>query len=209
MKSNCQSLQMQLTTQSVYIYFVSSRRPKLFKNTTADPNFMENFAKEREQICADVAHLEEMDRTLYLTDGFLGASIAYVARRIEEKIEDSFHCEHCKWIFEENDKVVDCFRSSTTNRTPCRSTYDICAATDKYIRIHKWNDTSDFKIKYFIIFQQLDLVNHEEHKFHLIKSIVNEYCRIRGNQLSKKITNEEMREILRKRLNKIVLRHGQ
>lgn len=220
MRSNCQSLQMQLATQSVYsdIYFVSSRRPKLFKNTTADSQFLEDVAKQRESIRADIAHIEEMDRTLYLTDGFLGASISYVARRIEEKIEDCFHCDKCQSIFIENDKVLDCYRSSTIDRNPCRSTYDICATTDKFLRTHKWNDQSEFKIKYFLIFQELhseklypksSFEDHQEHKFHLIKSIINEYTRIRGNQLSRKITTEEMQEILRKRLNRLILSQGQ
>lgn len=217
-QSNCRSLQMELTTQSVYtdIYFVSSRRRNKFQG--ADPKFLDDVAKEREKICADVANLEEIDRTLYLMDGFLGASISYIAFRIEEKIENCYHCDLCKSIFNENDKVLNCYKSSTAIRSPCRSTYDICAKTDKYLRTHKWNDRSEFKVKYFLIFQDLEyeklyakssFEDHEEHKFHLIKSIINEYSRIRGNQLAKTATTDEMQIILRKRLNKLVLSKGQ
>lgn len=211
---------MQLTSQSVHsdIYFISSRRPKLLKNTIADQTFVENVANEREQIAYDIQRIEKMDRNMYLSDGFIGASISYIARRIEEKIEESFHCELCQSIFHENDKVQDCFVSSTIQRNACRSTYDICVTTDKYMRCHKWNDKSEFKIKYFLIFQEVGFEHlylkssfeeYQEHKFHLIKSIINEYTRIRGNQLSRKITTEEMTEILRKKLNKLVLSKGQ
>lgn len=219
-KANCQKLQMELSSLSAYsdIYFISSRRPKLNENLCNEQNFMNAVATEKEKIYSDILALEEMDRTYYLTDRFVGASIAYVARRIEEKIEECFFCEDCKYIFVENEKVIDAYKSSTSVRLPCRSTYDICVQTDKFLRTHKWNDRSNFKVKYFLIFQELDFnqlytdsafENHAEHKFHLVKSIINEYTRTKGNQLSRKMTEEEMKFILRKKLNKMILRAGQ
>lgn len=71
---------------------------------------------------------------------------------------------------------------------------------------------------YFLIYQEINyeklycatsFESHADHKFHLIKSIIDEYTRIRGNQLSKKVTIDEMQSILRKRLNKLILRSGQ
>lgn len=219
-RANCQKLQMERSPLSVYsdIYFISSRRPKLIENLCQDSEFMEMVAMEKEKICSDILEMEEIDRTYYLTDGFVGASIAYVARRIEEKIEDCFFCEDCKSIFAENEKLTDAFKSSTSVRAACRSTYDICVQADKFLRTHKWNDRSEFKVKYFLIFQELDFnklypdssfENHTEHKFHLIKSIINEYTRVRGNQLSRKMTEEQIKVILRKKLNKWILREGQ
>lgn len=219
-KSNCQQLQMQLSSLSWQsdIYFVSSRRPKMIKNTLEDVEFMRDVHAEREKIYSDISTLEEMDRTYYLTDGYAGASIAYIARLIEEKIENCFFCEQCKFIFEENEQLVDCFKSSTTSKRPCKSSYNICCVTDKFLRTHQWNDGSQFRVKYFLIFQEINFDKlyenssfdqHEAHKFHLVKSIINEYCRIRGNQLSRKITTDMMSEILRKRLNKWILSSGQ
>lgn len=218
LKTNCQQFHMQLSTCSTYsdIFYVPSTRPKLIENPC--PDFMSNVTRERDQISSYVMELDEMDRTYYLTDGFAGASIAYVAQLIESKIKENFNCDRCRFIFDENEKVLNCYKSSTADSSPCRSTYDICATTDKFLRVHKWNDKSNFKIKYFLIFQDLDFDNlyrgscfleHEDHKFHLIKSIISEYSRIRGNQFSRKITVEEIKSILRKKLNKLILSEGQ
>lgn len=218
-QSNCRKFQMELSslTWKSDVYFVSSRRPLLLNNKL-DADFMAKVNAEREKICSDVTTLDQMDRTNYLIDDCVGASISYVARQIEEKIENSFFCDDCKSIFIENDHMSYGFKRYVTKRLPCRSTYYICSVADKFLRTHRWNDRSEFKIKYFLIFQEIDFdklyVNslfegHQEHKFHLVKSIINEYTRIRGNQLSKNVTTEEMKQILRSRLNKMILRSGQ
>lgn len=222
LKSNSQQLHARLSIIASHsnIFKVSSLRPKLYTNTSVKPNseFMKNVRKEKKQIASAICQLEEMNKNYYLTDGFAGASIAYVAQLIEEKIKKNFFCKDCKSIFEDDEKILNGFVSSTADSKPCKSTYNICVTTDRYLRTHVWNDQSDFKIKYFLIYQELkfdelycatSFKNHEDHKFHLIKTIINEYSRIRGNQLSKKITIDEMEFILRKRLNKIILRSGQ
>lgn len=124
LKSNCQKFQMQLTTCSTYsdIFYVSSRRPKFTTNTTADPAFMSKVADEREAIISDVVRLDEIDHVYHLTDNIRGASIAYIAQRIEEKIKANFICDHCILIFDENEKVLDCYKSSVADSRPCRST---------------------------------------------------------------------------------------
>lgn len=218
--SNSLSLQVRLSTSASYsdLFHVSSRRHAPIANTTTDSTFLQKVDEEKFQIYSDITRLEEIDRSYYLIDGFAGASIAYASHRIEDKIKSKFICEMCQSIFETNEKFLDCCWSKTTNKFPCRSTYEICATTDKFLRTHKWNDQSDYKIKYFLIYQELDFENlytrtsfvgHDDHKFHLIKTIINEYSRLRGNQLSKKITIDEMPIILRKRLNKLILRSGQ
>lgn len=220
LKSNCQQIHTRFSTIADYsnIFQVSSLRPKLFTNIEANSEFMENVLKEKQEISTAIFQFEEMDRSFYLTDGFFGASIAYVAQQIEDKIKKNFICNDCKSIFDANEKVFNCFMSSAANSKPCQSTYNICVTTDKFLRCHQWNDQSDFKIKYFLIYQEINFEQlycatsfegHEDHKFHLIKSIINEYTRIRGNQLSKRLTTDEMQSILRKRLNKLILSSGQ
>lgn len=200
------------------LFKVSSLRPKLFTSIEPDSEFMKNVSKEKQEISSAIFQLEEMDKNYYLTDGFAGAPIAYVAKQIEDKIEQNFMCSDCKSVFDVNEKVPNCYMSSAADNRPCQSTYNICATADKFLRCHKWNDQSDFKIKYFLIFQEINyeklycatsFKGHSDHKFHLIKSIINEYTRIKGNQLSKKVTINEMQNILRKRLSKFILHSGQ
>lgn len=84
-KANCQKFQMDLSPMSVYsdVYFISSRRPKHDENSIDDPHFMKMVESEKDKIHSDILTSDEMDRTYYLTDGFLGASIAFIASQIE------------------------------------------------------------------------------------------------------------------------------
>lgn len=129
LRPNCLKLQARLSTCAMYsdIFSVSSRK-QTFK---ANPEFLAEAQQEEEQITAAVLELEQMDCSYYLTDGYAGSSNAYVARNIETKIEANFHCDKCRQVFEENEKVIDCYLSSAVTRRPCRSTFDICATADK------------------------------------------------------------------------------
>lgn len=110
LKSNSQQLHTRLSIIASHsnIFKVSSLRPKLYTNTSVKPNseFMKNVRKEKKQIASAICQLEEMNKNYYLTDGFAGASIAYVAQLIEEKIKKNFFCKDCKSIFDDDDPNV-------------------------------------------------------------------------------------------------------
>lgn len=228
-KSNCQMFESGLQGQSDWsthsnIYFTSSRRPKL--DILNDIQFQRNFTSQYEELLEKRVELEGIQNEEHLIDGLGGASIAYAAKTIEEKIESKkFYCDECKYVFCENERLADCTFFLIPSKRPCVSTYNICKIVDRYLTIHhkdKPNSMNsekyDFNVLYYMIFQDInfekmyektDFSNHIEHRYHLIKCIIREYISIKTTQISKEITLGAYETLLRKRLTKWIHFCGQ
>lgn len=236
--SNCMAFQLfdsQALTAQSNVYFVSSRRPKL--DIINDENFQRNLSNQTAEILEefgqpeDLSTLNDMEKCSHLTDGMSNASIAYAARMIEIKIEkEIFYCDCCKLVFGENEKLNDHTIYVIESKRPCVSTFYICKIVDRFMRIHKpkflSNDHSDhsdyserdFRVLYYMIFQEIDFDNvytesnfkdHEQHKFHLIKCIVQQYIRLKTSQISKQFTFSQYDKFLRSKLTRWINFAGQ
>lgn len=229
--SNCMELDSQSTDfgPKSNVYFISSRRPKL--DVLNDETFQTNLNNQEDEIMNELealCNLEGLESNSHLLDGFLNASIAYAARIIEKRIESrAFYCDCCRFIFAENDKIDDgAIHLNETNR-PCASTFNICKIADRAMSLYKpkcfenYVDR-DFKVLYYIIFREMtdinnfssffaqsDFQDHEEHKFHLIKCIVQQYISIKTTQICKQITFDLHEKIRRTKLTKFIHFCGQ
>lgn len=180
--------------------------------------------------------LQESKTNNYLVDGMADLSIAYAARLIEMKIEtQEFYCDCCKYVFAQNDKMDGHSICLVESKIPCESTYYICKLADTFMnsfqpkclggRLRNVCDQDDInpkKIDFKVIFYKImtnidyqkvykntDFEDHESHKFHLVKCIVQQYIHLKTAQISKQITLGEHEKILRSKLTKWVHFLGQ
>lgn len=224
------AIDLHMFTPQSNIYVVSSmssRRPKI--DIQIDDTFKNNL-KRLEEEQEEREHLEAlndlagMKETNHLLEGMADTSIAYASKLIEESIlAGNFHCDCCKNVFIENEKLNDRSICLIPSKTPCISTYNICRVVDKYFKIYKPNKRSnindvDFKVIYYKIFQDIDydkifvktnFKNHEQHRFYLVKMVVQNYLYIKTAQISKDITYDEYDKIIRSKLTKWIHFAGQ
>lgn len=206
-KSNVSILNNASMVPFTNIYTVSSGRIK-FKEM--------DIQKVREEAHENQIAIHEKLERLRLTGGssrdseLMKATIAFSAKAIEEKIVFSyqFSCEPCTHIFNECSKMVNCFSNSELE-PPCTSTFQICEITDRFLMLHKPSNASkyDFNTLYLLIFGEFDydtmytqcehLREHEDHKYYLVKCIVDEYVQAKISQLSQQRTLSEYSRIVR------------
>lgn len=209
------------------IYFVSSRRPTL--DIMNDNEFQRKLASQHDTALQKLAELEEFEKREHLVDGLSGASIAYAARSIEEKIETKdFYCNDCKFVFRENDKLIECTFHIIESKRPCHSTFIICKIVDRFLNLYHMHgrysmknlnaEEFDFNVLYYMIFQEIDFdrmyentdfSHHIAHKFHMIKCIVREYITMKTRLISKRITFGEYNKFLRSKLTNWIQFCGQ
>lgn len=201
------------------IYTISSRRPDL--GEAEKLKIKETAELERDEILKQLEKLELSDDSNSRLD--LGkASIAFTAKSIEENIgKYHFNCDQCKNIFNENSRTVDCFGKANDLNAPCVSTFVVCETADKFLELHTPSDSQkyDFNVLYCLIFKELDydalyteskhFDEHKEHRFHLVKCVVNEYVESKMSQLSDQRTLIEHDKILRKAYKKATHFAGQ
>lgn len=218
--SNCRIFDSDLPP-SIYhsnIYSVSSRpsRRATMKNQE------ELFEEQKNCILHEVATIESIKLCDYLLEGVSNYSIAHVASKIEESIENcsSFHCNSCLSVFNENEKI-DMDDLNFLNRKPCISTFDICRNAEKFFKVYdvqKQQIQFDFKVIYCLIFRTIDLNAlfprsmfkcDIGHKYQFIKCIVERYLSIRATQVSKDITYDQYKHIFRQQLRHLVINSGQ
>lgn len=201
--SNCMILDSKSTDfgPQSNVYFISSRRSKL--DVLKDDQFQTNLRNQEDEIVEDLCHLESLESSSHLLDGFASASIAYAARIIEKRIESrEFYCDCCRRVFKDNDKIIDVSIHIVDTKRPCASTFHICKIVDRIMGLYKPKciqnyDDRDFRVLYYLAFQEIDFLSlftysdfkdHEEHKFHLVKCIVQQYISIKTTQICKQIT---------------------
>lgn len=203
---------------------VTSRRPNIdmMSDDTFKTNLMQ-FEENQENLEA-LSDLVGMRESNHLLDGFANASIAYASKLIEESIlAADFHCECCKDVFIENEKLRDPTICLIPTKRPCLSTYNICRTVDRYVDIYKPDKKGDiknidFRVIYYKIFQNIDYDNifvdtdfrdHEQHRFYLVKMIIKNYFCMKTAQISREITYQEYGKIIRSKLTKWIHFKGQ
>lgn len=194
------------------IFTISSK-----KNKNDNDDFEDPLEQEYELLFEKLSRIEQMEQSS-LTDDLKDFSIAHVANIIEEKIKttDEMFCPLCPKIFDENEKIQKSFTSSNYKSKPCVSTFIICKEADKFLKLQLLNDHAiEFNTVYFAIFENInsdtlycktDFSKHtnEDHKLHLIRSVVDSYIKIKATHIARKTSADAKGELIRNKLRKIV-----
>lgn len=154
-------------------------------------------------------------------DQFTGATIAYNAGLIEQKVEQigRFNCEECEKVFKVNDKLGnDCIKSVKMN-TPCISTDLVCRIVEKYMKEYKSSilffnhELISARIREDVKMEHLFDKSFDKccpsHKEHFVKFIIDEYIRMMATGMAKRITLEQQKRFHRKKLVKFIQFKGQ
>lgn len=111
-----------------------------------------------------------------------------------------FYCDECKNIFAENDKIDTSF--SSLAEKPCTSTMEICTICDNFLSANNpklLDPACNYKLVYNSIFEELKMDNyfaktsfisesHKEHKYFIVKCIVDEYLKMECKRIANAIT---------------------
>lgn len=127
------------------------------------------------------------------------------------KSADSY-CPECMVVFDENEKVDQCFIGSKYKQGPCRSTYTICKLVDRFIKTQLLRNKNYFNVLYCAIAENIDIdslysktdFSHDcNHKLYLIRAIVDIFIQIKGTYMAKQTNLCSQQDKLRSRLQKI------
>lgn len=193
------------------------------KRTPTERNENSNFHEELD-IANDRLHvyIEQIDKNDHLVESCNRASIVYAATKIEERLNAiDFYCENCQKVFSDNEKVDDRLMISKKMHKPCKSTFDICKICDLIIESKKsqlFQEALNFNVMYYLILKEIGEINlfpksdfseHRDHKYYIIRCIVDSYIRIKLSNLAQSMTLKIKGDILRNYLRKLVHYSGQ
>lgn len=206
---------------------VTSRRAKLYDDLAGyvdQPNNEETDGLEGVDNDDEYLRgLEELERSIHVTEIPHLASIVFVANKIEDRLlsYDKIGCIHCIQTFVENEKV-DAQYCLNERKRPCKSTFQLCKLTDTAIKsLSHCCSQSTFKQKIYVdVLSNINIGNlyvqnfedegHDiEHKNFLIKHIIDEYTRIKCSYLAKMKTLSMHKEFLRNQYRKNLHNTGQ
>lgn len=215
--SNCRMFDMHLPDDLFFsnIYFVSSKRAKI----SMDENAYQN---QKDDVLDLVDDSISSSGTHYMLDGTANFMLMYAASKIEQKIVEckTFHCNSCRLVFEENDKV-DSIDTHFSRWKPCQSTFEISRAAEKFFRLYDGHESMprfDFKVLYCLIFRSLNFnVIYSQskflcdfsHKYQFIKCVVGQYITMRANHIAKRITLARHDKLIRQKCTQLINIKGQ
>lgn len=190
---------------------ISSRKPA---SMTTFSKYSEATPEEIDEIEMKIQNIDLMERKQKLTDDMQNISTCYCASLIEKKVceSDEFNCDFCYKVFEDNDKMHAAYSSSMYS-VPCRSTYDICKKADEFLKVQLFKESfkphvmccaiiSNLNVEY--LYAKSNFIQHPDHKLFLIKFIIQEYIRMKGVYLAKKISSELIVERVRRKFRKLI-----
>lgn len=218
-KGNCRETNFRTLGSFSDVYFVSSRKrtdTNLDKNPTA---ITQELSDEADQILYELENRE----SLGMLDPILhSASIAHMASLIESKIKSPLHsyCLQCKEVFQQNEKIEDNIFTSKKLEKPCISTYKICKATNAVFNLYApQNPQSPFNFNaiYLAAFKNINYEEvyehgfdeHSEHRYYLIKTVVNEFITMKLTRLARQTTDASQKEFFRNQVRKLTHFAGQ
>lgn len=208
---------------SLNILTVSSNNSKTIETDCSNTPFgvldYLEYVEELEHQHSEVQQIQNCDAML---DSLENCSIAYIAGSIEQKIQNCeadgrFSCDACKLVFSSNDKLNILFYPEG-KYIPCKSSFDICALTDKHLKACMFELNFDYKtllnsilrdISYVNLYQKTNFADHVHHKYYIVEFIVEEFIRIQANYTAKQATLNEQSKLLRSKLKKIIHNLGQ
>lgn len=201
---------------SLTIYNPYSNISFITSRTERFPNNKEDVTSDDvDNLLLELANIEALESTHRLTD-LSNYSISHCANIIEKKIltSDSFDCDLCRTVFDENQKLQTAFVSARfEGRRPCRDTHLICKTADHFMKIELLKGNSNLNVLRAAILSSLEPVSlfsrsiftyHADHKLFLIKFIINEYVRTKGVYMARKTTLDLQQQQVRQRYTKLI-----
>lgn len=226
-ESNCRIFDMHLPDNLYYsnIYLVSSKRAKIEMDENIYEKQKDSILNEFEASTEfdepdDLDSIDKMHANYHMSEITSNFMTAYIASSIEKTIMhcNSFNCNDCLSVFNDNDKIETLGSHLLTNR-PCISTINICKVAEKFFKLYDIQKANyDFKVLYCLIFRSMNFESifpksafdcDANHKYQFVKCIVGQYLTIRANQNSKQITLERQSKLIRQRFNRFVNFSGQ
>lgn len=188
---------------STDILMISSR-PRI-NEMIQQPNEKNNSRDE------EILELETIERASYLMDKCNNSAISFVAYKIEKRLLccEQVYCSYCERVLNENEKIDR--RDCVGNNIPCKSTQEICKATDRAMKMFmNGNVKEDFTAKVIgsvmstIDFNKIYPLYYEpehdvDHKHFLVRFIINEYKHIKNIFSSKQKTLDLHKEFFRQK----------
>lgn len=217
--SNCQDVFYRSVASN--ILKVSSRKNEAIDQTNDLNEGLDDdrLNEESEKLHSYVNQIEENG---HIFESLNKSSIVYVASKIEERLNGTeFYCEQCKNIFSKNGKVEDKLLVSKKMQRPCKSTFEICKLCDLILMSKKtemFQDGLDFKIIYHLILREIgemnlfantDFSNHADHKYYVIRCVIDSFIRIKLTNFAQSTTLKIKGEQVRHYLHKIIHSSGQ
>lgn len=193
---------------------VSSRQKMIIHETE------ENFTPEDlENVVTELSENQQVNETSARSD-LSDVNIAYIASKIEMKIENSTlsPCVLCKSVFGENELVAQAYLSTNHTRRACQSTMDICKVADHFIRLQilKGQFSSSLIQETIIsslnteeLYRNTNFFEHQHSKTDLMKTVLMEYIRYKGNHIARTATAEEIQEQVRRKLSRVIINKNQ
>lgn len=207
-KGNCAPLLESNENPFSSILYVSSKRDKCVQRTDDENEVI--VSQELEILCEKLNKVNSFAQS-ELTENLNPFTISHIASVIEEKIKCSSHCEKCINVIAASEKVFDAFLSSKFQQKPCTSTYKICLAADRFLKLQLLKGDIHFQTIYYSILNDIDIEKmyddgdfgqHEDHRLHLIRCVVDGFIQIKGIFLARIATqnlhSKSHRYILRK-----------
>lgn len=161
----------------------------------------------------EIINLENIQKNDYLLDKCNNSAIALVANQIEQRLLNcgQIYCELCYRVLIENEKLDS--RDCIGDKISCKSSFDICKATDiaikRYIGIKKKHFVNKIKqtvvqnINFDTIFSRYFSPDHDiSHKSYLIEFIIKEYIHIKCQYISKQKTLDIHKKFFRQKNRK-------
>lgn len=210
-KGNCEPDQMNSNPFSD-ILFISSRRDKSHEPQDEDVEVV--VSSEFDSLHQKLTELNEAAQS-NLTDDLKHSMIAHIATLIEEKIKTTDRCTDCINVFEICKKVEKSYRQK---QRPCKSTVDICREADRFLHLQLLKGTINFNTIYYSIinnieidhiFVEADFSRHPEHKFYLIRAVIDGYIHIKGTFMARTATKDLHTQSFRYRFRQLVHFYGQ
>lgn len=195
------------------ILFITSRRAMINPNEETD-----EVTQELDDLLLRVSELERNHQSSITDPTLSHFTIKHVANVIEERIRNANDfCKDCSKIFDENDKVEQCFLAYN-GRRPCMSTYHICKETDRFLKFSIISGEFPFNTIYYAICEQIqdeqlfkntNFSHNTAHKLHIIRAIIDAYVQIKGTFLAKSANLDTDKQHIRSKLHKLVHVYGQ
>lgn len=189
----------------------SCLKKQIHETEQITPDDIENVMKE-------LSEIQQMNNGSALID-LSDITAAYIASTIELKIENSsqYKCVLCKGVFQQNEPVDKAYTAANHTRRACQSTMDICKTADYFLKLDILKGQFSFSLIQESIISSLNIeglypstnfFEHEHPKIDLIKSILTEYIRYKGNHIAT-VSALEIEDNIRRKLSRLIVNKNQ
>lgn len=211
-EANCREFSTD-TNSCSNILTVSSRRTKVIENNDED-DFLNSL--DVDSVHEKLAEFCQ-DAESELADKLVDYTLVHMATLIEQRIKTLFYCLSCTNVLEKCEKVGKSFNDLQFAQPPCLSTYIICREVDKYLKLECLKGDIDFKIIYYSILNNIDIETlytdsdftcGVDHKFFLIRTVIDAYIQIKGYYFARTATQDIQTSCCRQKCRKLVQFYG-